>query len=298
MKFHGGELEVQTRAGVRQIADDVGEGIDDRFPETARNFLALRRMVVIGSVDSRGRVWASVVAGEPGFIAVMDSRTLRIDAPPHRIDPILRNLETEGHVGLLFPDFTSSRRIRVNGRGSIGDGSIVVRADQVYGNCRRYIQERLIVGARPEAELPPYNATRGSQLSARDREQIANADTFFIATDHPEAGADISHKGGKPGFARVIDGNHLAFPDYNGNSMFNTLGNLTVNPKAGLLFIDFDNGRTLQMTGRASIDWNPDRIREFAGAERVVDFEMDEAIANDGGFPLIAKFRQYSRFNP
>ncbi len=298
MKYHSGEIEVQARAGVRQTADDVGEGITDRIPESARNYLALRRMAVIGSVDRRGRVWASVVTGAPGFIALLDSQTLRIDAPPDRIDPILRNLETEGHVALLFPDFTAARRIRVNGRGVLADGSIQVRTEQVYGNCRRYIQERLIVGERAAAQLPPPNASRGSHLSARDRDQIASADTFFIATDHPRAGADISHKGGKPGFVRVLDQGHLAFPDYNGNSMFNTLGNLTINPKAGLLFIDFDGGRTLQLTGRGSIDWSANRIRDFAGAERVIDFEVEEAAANERGFPLAVKFRQYSRFNP
>lgn len=139
---------------------------------------------------------------------------------------------------------------------------------------------------------------RSSALSPAQRQQISEADTFFIATDHPENGADVSHKGGKPRFVRVIDVRHLAFPDYNGNSMFNTLGNITVNPNAGLLFIDFNEGRTLQITGTAAVDWSSERARGFAGAERVIDFEIDEVIDNSFGFPLIAKFRQLSRFNP
>lgn len=297
MAFHDGELAVQKRAGVTETAADVGEGIYDRIPDGVDDFLAPRRMLVMATVDRRGHVWASVVTGEPGFISKIDDRTLRIDALPPAGDPLIKDLAVEAHVALFVPDFVASKRIRLNGRGHIEGGAILVHAEQVYGNCRRYIQERLIAGVRPQT-ASGSGVVRGQSLSARDQEQIAHADTFFIGTDHPDAGADASHKGGNPGFVKVIDDRHLTYPDYNGNSMFNTLGNIEVNPNAGLLFIDFDSGRTLQLTGRASIDWSPARAQEFAGAERVVDFEIAELVANDNGFPLIAKFRQYSRFNP
>jgi len=298
VKFHSGEIAVQKRAGVTDIAADVGEGIVDSIPDGAREFVAPRRMLVMASVDSHRRVWASVVTGPPGFISLLDKRTVRIASLPPPGDPLRENLRTEGHVALFIPDFVAPRRIRLNGRGHIVDGAIEVHAEQVYGNCRRYIQERLMVGTRTPGDPMRSDVSRGNELSEHDRDQIRRADTFFIATDHPDAGADASHKGGNPGFVRTIDSRRLAWPDYNGNSMFNTLGNIEVNPRAGLLFIDFDSGRTLQLTGTASIDWNPDRAREFAGAERVVDFAVDEVVGNENGFPLVVKFRQYSRFNP
>ena len=155
-----------------------------------------------------------------------------------------------------------------------------------------------MLGTRAPSGALPVPVARASEFSPADRDQILRADTFFIATEHPDAGADASHKGGNPGFVKVLDDRRIAFPDYNGNHMFNTLGNLAINPNAGLLFIDFDSGRTLQLTGRASIDWNPERAREFAGAKRVVDFEVAEIVTNESGFPLMVKFRQYSRFNP
>ena len=298
MKYHSGEIAVQTRAGVSEDAAEVGEGIVDRVPEAARDFLARRRMVVIATIDARGRVWASVVTGEPGFLSVLDDRNVRIGALPSEGDPLLENIRSEGHVALFIPDLAAPRRIRLNGRGQIQGGEIHVHAEQVYGNCRRYIQERLLLGTRaPSGELP-VPVTRTTELSPADRDQILRADTFFIATEHPDAGADASHKGGNPGFVKVLDDRRIAFPDYNGNHMFNTLGNLAINPNAGLLFIDFDSGRTLQLTGRASIDWNPERARVFAGAERVVDFEVAEIVTHANGFPLMVKFRQYSRFNP
>ena len=297
MRFHSGELAVQERAGVRDIANDVGEGIADHLPPGATDFLERRQMAVLGTVDNSGHVWASVVTGEAGFIETIDDRTLRIAARASSSDPLFRNLAAEGHAALFAPDFVTSRRVRVNGRGVIKDGAIFITAEEVYGNCRRYLQERIFVGNRNPA-VTDQTASIGSSLSASQQQQISRADTFFIATDNPERGADVSHKGGNPGFARVIDERRIAFPDYNGNSMFNTLGNLTVNPHAGLLFIDFDSGRTLQLTGRASIDWNPERVRTFPGAERVIDFALEEIIDTPAGFPLVAKFRQYSRNNP
>jgi predicted pyridoxine 5'-phosphate oxidase superfamily flavin-nucleotide-binding protein len=297
MRFHGGEIAVQERAGVRDIAEDVGEGIVDHLPPGASGFLELRQMAVVGTVDSDGRVWASVVTGQPGFIETVDDRTLKIAARASSSDPLFRNLAKEGHVALFAPDFVATRRVRVNGRGVIKQGSIYIRTEEVYGNCRRYLQERLFIGER-KSSATDQPAETGAALSATQQQLISRADTFFIATDNPEHGADVSHKGGNPGFVRVVDEKQIAFPDYNGNSMFNTLGNLTVNPHAGLLFIDFDSGRTLQLSGRASTDWNATRIAKFAGAERVVDFELEQIIDNPAGFPLTAKFRQFSRSNP
>jgi hypothetical protein len=297
MRFHGGEIAVQERAGVRDIAEDVGEGIVDHLPPGASGFLELRQMAVLGTVDSDGRVWASVVTGQPGFIETVDDRTLKITTRASSSDPLFRNLAKEGHVALFAPDFVATRRVRVNGRAVIKQGPIYIRTEEVYGNCRRYLQERLFIGER-KSSATDQPAETGNALSAAQQQQISRADTFFIATDNPEHGADVSHKGGNPGFVRVVDEKHIVFPDYNGNSMFNTLGNLTVNPHAGLLFIDFDSGRTLQLTGRASTDWNAARIGKFAGAERVVDFELEQIIDNPAGFPLTAKFRQFSRSNP
>ena len=254
-------------------------------------------MAVLGTVDNRGSVWASVLTGDPGFIETVDDRTLKIAARISSSDPLGRNLAAEGHVALFAPDFVSSRRVRVNGRGAIKGGAIFITTDEVYGNCRRYLQERIFIGSR-QTSAADQKPKVGTELSTAQQQQISQTDTFFIATDNPEHGADVSHKGGNPGFVRILDARHIAFPDYNGNSMFNTLGNVTVNTHAGLLFIDFDSGRTLQLTGRASIDWSPERVRTFPGAERVIDFELEQIIDTPAGFPLVAKFRQYSRNNP
>jgi predicted pyridoxine 5'-phosphate oxidase superfamily flavin-nucleotide-binding protein len=297
MKFHRGEIEIQERAGVRRAAEEIGEGIFADIAPGAAEFLARRQFAIVGTIEDSGAVWASVITGQPGFIEVVDQRSIRIAVPPSSDDPLFRNLARESHIALLAPDFLTARRLRVNGRGILRDGYIHLATDEVYGNCRRYIQERLVLGPRPDvpSEEP---AARTSLLSAAQQLQISHADTFFIATDNPEQGADVSHRGGNPGFVQVIDYRHIAFPDYDGNNMFNTLGNIAVNPRAGLLFIDFDGGCTIQLAGSVSIDWDPKRARELAGAERVIDYQVAEIIDHPFGFPLLSKFRQFSRYNP
>jgi hypothetical protein len=92
--------------------------------------------------------------------------------------------------------------------------------------------------------------------------------------------------------------NALEFPDYSGNTMFNTLGNIAVNPRAGLLFLDFEGGGTLQLTGEAQIVWDAERAARLAGAERVVESRVQEALETRGAVPLRWRFKGYSPFNP
>jgi predicted pyridoxine 5'-phosphate oxidase superfamily flavin-nucleotide-binding protein len=135
-------------------------------------------------------------------------------------------------------------------------------------------------------------------LNAEQQTCIRRADTFFIATFHPEAGADASHRGGMPGFVTVLSPNELEWPDYSGNNMFQSLGNLSVYPKAGLLFVDFEGGSTLQLTGEAEVLWDEDLALRFPGAKRLLKFHMDEVIATEGAFPQRWQLVEYSPANP
>jgi predicted pyridoxine 5'-phosphate oxidase superfamily flavin-nucleotide-binding protein len=299
MEFHEGEIAVQTRAGGRKMAVKVGGGIRGAIAPERREFIARRPFALVGTADAAGRPWASVVSGAPGFMRVLDDDTLRIAALPRAGDPLLANLKGQAHVAMLIPEFAARRRLRLNGRGEIVDSAIVVRPEQVYGNCPQYIHARVPGGTHPwSAAGESSAAVNYNQLSPEHQQLIARADTMFIATDHAQAGADVSHRGGNPGFVRVVDTGRLVIPDYAGNRMFNTLGNIASNPRAGLLFIDFESGRTLQLTGRAAIDWDPARTVSFAGAERVVDFTLDEVIDNPHGFAWRYTLRDYSEFNP
>ena len=303
MKYHAGEIAVQTKAGVRRQAERLAAGIRGVISPDRAEYVAEQRFAVLGTVDRRGFVWASVVTGKPGFIQALDERTLRIAAAPAAGDPLRENLARPAHAAVIVPNPALAQRLRLNGTGRIAGGIIELRAEQVYGNCSHYIQSRAPVGERQWKTDGNPAAERASELSAEHQRLIASADTFFIATDYPdtgapESGADVSHRGGNPGFVRVASSRRLAIPDYAGNNMFNTLGNIEVNPRVGLLFIGFESGRTLALSGRAAIDWDPARAATLAGAARVIDFELDELIDNPHGFPLLYEFHAFSHFNP
>ncbi|WP_269503669.1 pyridoxamine 5'-phosphate oxidase family protein [Burkholderia sp. IMCC1007] len=121
-----------------------------------------------------------------------------------------------------------------------------------------------------------------NRLSDADRALLAQADTFFVASANTSVdagsarGADVSHRGGMPGFVRVDDAHTLTTPDFSGNRFFNTLGNLQHDPRAGLLFVDFDSGDLLYVAADAEIVWDGPLVASFAGAQRVVRFHVRE----------------------
>ena len=308
--FHEGELAVQERAGSRGMAAKVGHGIRTAVPPVVADFLLTQRIAFVGTLDAGGRPWASVLTGPAGFASAPDEHTLRIVAAPSPGDPLAENLAAGSHqasdeargspVGVLVVDFTTRRRLRVNGRGVLragrADDEIRVDVEQVYSNCHKYIQTRAIAGETPR-QVEDVSIQRGRGLSDAQRDWIRRADTFAIASAHRTAGVDCSHRGGTPGFVRV-DGDRLVWPDYAGNGLFNTLGNIIAYPRAGLLFVDFDTGATLQLTGSAVVDWDPEHAVAVPGAQRLVTFEVDEAIETRSALPFRLQLIERSKFNP
>lgn len=294
--YHAGERAVQDRAGVRDLADAVGRGIRPTIPPGLDGFVGAQPLVVVAGADAAGRVWASPLVGDPGFVRAIDEQTLRVAAAPAPRDPLAPALTPGAAAGLLMIDLATRRRLRINGMVAAHPaGTLIVRAAQVYANCPTYIQKRAIasdVAIRRAGAQALWSGT----LTTRQRRWVSGADTFFIATAHPQAGADASHRGGPPGFVRVVDARTLVFPDYPGNAMFNTLGNLAADPRAGLLFIDGDRGDTLHLTGRARVVWGD--ARAVTGTERLVEFTLGEAIHLAGACPLRWRFVAASPFNP
>ncbi len=296
-RFHPGELAVQERAGVREEAARIGKSLQSVIPPKAREFLHQRRFIVLGSLDAAGRVWASLLTGAPGFLEAPDEHTLRIATRPAPGDPLAENLLANPQVGTLTMDLATRRRMRLNGNATITPGGIEVQAREVMSLCPKYIQARVTreTDASAGASSPPQHSQRLSEFQQR---LLAAADTFFLATFHPEGGADVSHRGGNPGFVRVLDASKLAWPDYRGNNLFQTLGNLELNPNSGLLLVDFDTGTTLQLTGRTKVIWDAERVAEVPGAQRVMEFEIEEVLERGSATGLRWRLLDYSPFNP
>src|SRR5207244_12843856 len=264
--FHEGERAVQARAGVAAEARGLGRGISSGIPPGAQPFLEAQRLAVLAGIDTAGRGWASLVTGNPGFITAPSLRRLRLAAGLSDADPLVDGLSSDRPLGLLVIDPERRRRLRVNGRVIRADRTAIeIATEEVFGNCPKYIQARA-----PEQGAHTRGAISrsGTTFTVEQRLAIERADTLFIASVHAARGADASHRGGQPGFVRVLDERRLRIPDYAGNNMFQTLGNIATDPRVGLLFVDFDTGTTLQLTGRARILWGPEALAPREGAER------------------------------
>lgn len=287
---------MQVRAGVERQAGRVGKIIGSTLPPAAQEFLRRQPFAVVSSMSREGRVWVSVLAGQPEFMYAVDEQTVAINSMLADYDPLRENLSVNPHIGMLVIEFDTRRRMRINGKASLRDNGLVIHAQQVYSNCPKYIQARAWEFAQTIAT--PVTAQRSDTLNAGQRKWIQQADTFFIGSFHPESGADASHRGGNPSFVKVLDEKTLLWPDYIGNNMFNTLGNIAAYPQAGLLFLDFEQGAILQMAGVAQILWDKSLHKQLAGAQRAVRFALTDVIEASGGIPLQWKLVEYSPFNP
>ncbi len=294
-RHHVGEQAVQRRAG-EGGADWGSPMFGPEIPDGFDRFIRNQRMVVIGADDGEA-IWATVLTGPAGFADTIDNRTIVINTLPPPGDPLRDAFETEKDIGALVLDPRNRRRIRANGRARRDGDKLVMHTEQVLGNCPKYLQTRAIVEGSERYDASSVACTT-TQLSDTQREWITKADTFFIASHSSEHGADASHRGGQPAFVSVPDHRTVIWPDYVGNSFYMTLGNLELNPRCGVTFLDWENGHTLQLTGTARVDWDPNSRQSKPGALRMVEFHTERVVQVNNASPLRWEFRGFSRFNP
>ncbi|QJQ12336.1 2Fe-2S iron-sulfur cluster binding domain-containing protein [Pseudomonas putida] len=293
--WHAGEKTLQEKVGVAERMEAFGQKvIRDYMPDQHRSFYHQLPFMVAASVDVLGRPWATLLEGPEGFVSSPDPRVLTIDTTLPADDPATPGLVAGQAVGLLGIELHTRRRNRINGQiRQAAEGQLQVRVEQSFGNCPQYIQlrdyTRVAEPAQARVDATTLDATSVSLIQA--------ADTFFVAS-YVEQGdgqraVDVSHRGGRPGFVKV-EGNRLIIPDYAGNLHFNTLGNLLVNPRAGLLFIDFSNGNVLQLCGRAEVLLDSPAIQDFEGAERLWTLEVEQVVWRPAAVSLRWAFKEYA----
>ena len=300
--WHEGERVLQAHTGMRERWEERGRVvIRDHMPDQHRQFFTDRNQLFLSTLDAFGQPWATIVEGEVGFITSPTPRQLLIAAVLPVEDPASSGFYDGASIGALGLEFETRRRNRMNGimRLSPDARSFSIEVVQSFGNCPKYIQSRNVATVR----LPTPNLRsplRSRSLTDAAVALISTADTFFIASRSTSPGAgrseglDLSHRGGKPGFVLVTSASTLVFPDYRGNFAFNTLGNLHVDPRCSLLFIDFTTGATLQLAGQGQLVAETDFYRRWPGAERAVQFRVDHAIYSEQGSRLSWHFLNYA----
>jgi predicted pyridoxine 5'-phosphate oxidase superfamily flavin-nucleotide-binding protein len=292
--FHEGERAVQQRLGIMEKMEAAGRRvIRDYMPEQHREFFTQLPFVLVGSLDANDQPWASVLYGAPGFLATPDSTHLEVRGCLPLADPLHDTIAPQATLGLLGIQPHTRRRNRMNGTVEwVKNGHFGLRVNRSFGNCPKYIQAREPHLSGNDDSMPSMR--RAASLDKKMQRLVATADTFFIATAIVQEvgpptrphGADVSHRGGKPGFVRIDDAITLTVPDFIGNFFFNTLGNIVAHPRAGLLFIDFDNGDLLYLATDAHIVWEGDDVAAFEGAQRLLRFTIRSAMLVERGLPL------------
>jgi uncharacterized protein len=290
--FHQGEIAIQRQLGVAERMDRFARKVVRSYLTSQHQaFFAQLPFLVAASVDAHGYPAVTLLPGKPGFMHSPDPAWLQIDQTPDPSDPVAQGWQPGQSVGLLGIELHSRRRNRLNGiLAATGAGALVVQVGQSFGNCPQYIQARGLEFVGDPSQPWAGTVESGTALDADASAMIATADTFYVGsyTDNGESGTrsvDASHRGGNPGFVRII-GNRLSIPDFAGNLHFNTLGNFLVNPKAGLVFVDFDTGDMLQVSGDVVLDFDAAEVKTFQGAERLWHLDVRRWVRRRGALPL------------
>ncbi|HZN40128.1 MAG TPA: pyridoxamine 5'-phosphate oxidase family protein [Planctomycetota bacterium] len=257
--FHEGELRVQEATGQRPVAERHARLVCGAVPPAPAAFLAQQRMLVLATVDEAGSPWASLVFGAKGF-ARTSGGVVTIDRSRACVSPgdaLLENLGAGGMLGILAIDLGSRWRYRINGFvSSATEERVELGVREAYVNCPKYIQRRVLCDTDGAPRASAASA-RGDSLDPERQALVRRADTMFVASCHPTRGADASHRGGEPGFLEIRDERTIRVPEYAGNGLYNTLGNLVVSNRAGLAVVDFDGGCVLQLSGSVTVALDP-----------------------------------------
>lgn len=140
--------------------------------------------------------------------------------------------------------------------------------------------------------------TLRSSFTPEDRAFVESRSMFFMATADAHGHPDCSYKGGLPGFVRVVDDRTLAFPDYDGNGMYRSLGNLVVNPHVALLFLDFETPKRLRVNGTATVSADDSLLKEVPGAVFIIRVEAHRIFPNCPRYIHKMQFVEYSTYSP
>jgi len=286
--FHSGERRAQARAGVGNVAEWAGSYIRPFMPDQHRAFFAQLPFLVLAGAAADGRHWVTLVDGPDGFVGSPDATTVTVDAKPSPQDPLEASLTRGADIGMLGIELATRRRNRLSGRFRAHGSGYAIDVRQSFGNCPQYIHER--TWERVSSNDTP-SAIRSSALNIDQVTRIRAADTLFLGTGykgkgtHASNGFDASHRGGAPGFVQVQNSKHLRIPDYAGNNFFNSIGNLLENPAIGLVFVDFETGGLLHLSGRAKIDWDPDDSQD-PNAHRMIDVTIDAVVDRPAAISL------------
>ncbi|MBQ4833383.1 pyridoxamine 5'-phosphate oxidase family protein [Pseudoalteromonas sp. MMG010] len=286
--FHKGEILAQKRAGANDIAQWAGDFIRDYLPEQHRDFYTHLPFLIVCGSDNQRNVWITLIEGDEDFIQSPNKHLITLSAKINDDDPLKLSFSDGSHIGVLGIELQNRRRNRFSGFIKALNTGYEIKIGQTFGNCPQYIHPRNWTREFTEKPLP---AISSHELSNEQQRFITHADTVFIGSgqlnesEPLSSGFDASHRGGEPGFVKVMTKTRLYLPDYSGNNFFNTIGNIISDGRIALVFIDFETGGLLHISGHAKIDWEPVNPHDSA-AKRMIIIDIVNVIERPNALSL------------
>ncbi|KAE8453271.1 hypothetical protein EG329_011338 [Mollisiaceae sp. DMI_Dod_QoI] len=288
----------------------------------AANILVRSPLIALGTLDSEGRPWTTLWGGEAGFSQPVAQSIIGMKTTVNReLDPVLKMLlgdiadgevyQEKGvgkMVGALAIDLETRRRVKLYGRmvagalaateEGLGQVQLVVKIEQSLGNCPKYLNKKHIVAHLPNPKLVASDLP----LPRSAIDLIEKADLFFISSSNHESDMDTNHRGGPPGFVRILsnneDGLTLVYPEYSGNRLYQTLGNLKTTARAGLVFPDFDTSDVLYITGKTEILAGKAATDLIAHTNLAVKIKVEAARFVSDALAFRGQEGEFSPYNP
>ncbi|KAH8722923.1 hypothetical protein GQ44DRAFT_711077 [Phaeosphaeriaceae sp. PMI808] len=287
-------------------------------------------LLALGTLDSQYRPWTTLWGGTPGFSeplggGLVGTRAfvdLQHDPVVHALVPKAQqgNMLQSNNAGKVLAglaiDLMTRKRVKIAGQmvaGGVQEVNVkyeegheddvtptkqsqiqlVTKIDQSLGNCPKYLNQYQLEAQRVESKL----ISDGAVLTERGRELIDKSDMFFLSTSAGED-MDVNHRGGPPGFVRILSSNEIVYPEYSGNRLYQSLGNLQLNPKIGITFPDYDTGDVLYITGTTDILVGVDAANLLQGSNLVVKITIGEARLVQRGLSFRGVRKEQSPYNP
>lgn len=326
MSWHGGEE--QMHQVMRVPAETDNPTVPALSPQLA-NHLQIAPLIAVGTVDKEGQPWVTLWGGEPGLARSLGGGVVGIRTPvAGRYDPIVEELvgteatcqvvreEGQGRmVSGLTIDLETRKRVKMYGRmvagalssredevtgheEKIAEIQLVLKIEQSLGNCPKYLNSKHIVPnfSRPEI------VDNTPQLSTGALHLLSKADLFFVSSAQHDHDMDTNHRGGPPGFMRVVSneqsGAVICWPEYSGNRLYQSMGNLAINPVAGACVPDFETGDMLYFTGKTQILVGKDAHAMLPRSNLAVKLTIISARFVASALPFRGIEGQRSPYNP
>ena len=337
-QIHDGERYVQKkRNSPSQLAEELPRYIEKDMPQQHSEFYEGLPYIALGTVDDRGRPWASLLVTRASTddavgieLTAPNELEIRFIAP--RQDPFVRaliqNQASMPDGRILFAgvgvDFTNRRRNKVAGSirrfdsAEQGYLALQVSSNQHLGNCPKYITVRTLDPhiRTPALVFDRFDDDIAEPLSAASKAIIAGASTVFLASKHEPASREglqderdmgLNHRGGAPGFVRVYEekrhddliDTYLVLPDHSGNRFYQSLGNIQSNRQVGLTFPNFESGDVLYVTGDAENLFDEEAEALMPRVKLVTRIRVTGAVLIEQALSLkLNSLEQYSPYNP